>query len=48
MITTLSFDEAWAAGIKSLLVETGFTRGRDAAALMEQAGIVADYVAATI
>jgi len=39
---------AHAAGIKSLLVETGFTRGRDAAALMEQAGIVADYVAATI
>ena len=39
---------AHAAGIKSLLVETGFTRGRDAAALMEQAGIVADYVAATV
>jgi glycerol 3-phosphatase-2 len=39
---------AHAAGIKSLLVETGFTRGRDAATLMEQAGIVADYIAATV
>jgi ribonucleotide monophosphatase NagD (HAD superfamily) len=39
---------AHAAGIKSLLVETGFTRGRDAAALMAEAGIMADYIAATV
>lgn len=39
---------AHAAGIKSLLVETGFTRGRDAAALMREAGIMADFIAATV
>jgi HAD superfamily hydrolase (TIGR01450 family) len=39
---------AHAAGIKSLLVETGFTRGQDAVALMEEAGITADFIAATI
>lgn len=39
---------AHAAGIKSLLVETGFTRGRDAAALMRQTGIVADFIAPTV
>lgn len=39
---------AHAAGIKSLLVETGFTRGQDAVALMRQAGIMSDFVAATV
>jgi glycerol-1-phosphatase len=39
---------AHAAGIKSLLVETGFTRGQDAIALMEEAGITADFIAATV
>ena len=39
---------AHAAGIKSLLVETGFTRGHDAIALMREAEIMADFVAATV
>ncbi len=39
---------AHAAGIKSLLVETGFTRGQDARALMREAGITADYIASTV
>lgn len=39
---------AHAAGIKSLLVETGFTRSHDAMALMRKAGIMADFVAATV
>jgi glycerol 3-phosphatase-2 len=39
---------AHAAGIKSLLVETGFTRGQDALALMREAGIMADFVSATV
>jgi glycerol 3-phosphatase-2 len=39
---------AHAAGIKSLLVETGFTRGHDAAALMREAGITADFIAASV
>ncbi|MDE0811446.1 MAG: HAD hydrolase-like protein, partial [Alphaproteobacteria bacterium] len=39
---------AHAAGIKSLLVETGFTRGQNAVALMEESGIMADFIAATV
>ncbi len=39
---------AHATGIKSLLVETGFTRGQDAMALMREAGIMADFIAATV
>jgi glycerol 3-phosphatase-2 len=39
---------AHAAGIKSLLVETGFTRGQDAVDLMEEAGIMADFIASTV
>jgi glycerol-1-phosphatase len=39
---------AHAAGIKSLLVETGLTRGQDAVSLMREAGIMADFVAATV
>ena len=39
---------AHAAGLRSLLVETGFTRGRNARALMACCGIAADYVARTI
>jgi len=39
---------AQAAGIKSLLVETGFTRGQDAMALMRESGIMADFIAAAV
>jgi glycerol-1-phosphatase len=39
---------AHAAGIRSLLVETGFTRGQDAIALMEEADIMADFIAAAV
>jgi glycerol-1-phosphatase len=39
---------AHAAGIKSLLVETGFTRGQDAIAMMQESGIMADFISATV
>lgn len=39
---------AHAAGVKSLLVETGFTRGQNAVALMEEAEIMSDFIAAAV
>lgn len=39
---------AHAAGIASLLVETGFTRGQDAETLMREAGIAANFISRSI